>query len=104
MVELQLMAGSISSIVFVSSSLPMVVKAVRTRDMRSYSPANIILANVGNLLYWIYVLGLPVGPVWFLHGFNTLVSLVMLLLYLHHETGLHRIGEFVQKRQSVSRR
>jgi hypothetical protein len=26
-----------------------------------------------------------VGPIWFLHAFNTLVALLMLAPYLHHE-------------------
>jgi uncharacterized protein with PQ loop repeat len=82
--ELQIAAGSLSSILFITSSLPMVTKAIRTHNLRSYSLANILLANLGNLVYWIYVLALPVGPVWFLHGFNTLVAVVMLALYLRH--------------------
>jgi uncharacterized protein with PQ loop repeat len=86
MADLQIVAGSLSSVIFVTSSLPMVLKAIRTRDLRSYSLANISLANVGNFLYWLYVLALPLGPIWFLHGFNTLVALLMLVLYLRHET------------------
>jgi uncharacterized protein with PQ loop repeat len=83
--ELQIVAGSLSSILFITSSVPMVTKAIRTRNLRSYSLTNILLANLGNLIYWIYVLALPVGPVWFLHGFNTIVAVLMLVLYLRHE-------------------
>lgn len=105
MVEYQLIAGSVSSVIFVTSSLPMVAKAIRTRDLGSYSLANISLANAGNLLYWIYVTALPLGPVWFLHGFNTLVSLVMLVLYLRHEVLLSRtVGRARTETQRVSRR
>ena len=82
----------------------MVLKAVRTRDMGSYSLAHISLANVGNLLYWLYVLALPVGPVWLLHGFNTLVALLMLGLYLRHETRLHHNGVFNQEVHQQRRR
>ena len=86
MADLQVLAGSLSSVIFVGSSLPMLSKAVRTRDLASYSFANIGLANAGNLIYWLYVAALPVGPIWFLHGFNTLVALLMLGLYLRHES------------------
>jgi hypothetical protein len=86
MAKLQLLAGSLSTVIFVTSSVPMLAKAIRTRDLGSYSLANIGLANAGNLLYWLYVLGLPLGPITFLHAFNTLVALLMLLLYLRHET------------------
>jgi hypothetical protein len=72
------------------SNFPMVAKAVRTRDLQSYSLGQILLANVGNLLYWLYVVGLPLGPIWFLHGFNTAVALLMLLLYLIYETSSGR--------------
>ena len=82
--ELQIAAGSLSSILFMSSSVPMVTKAIRTRNLRSYSLANILLANLGNLIYWVYVLALPKGPIWILHGFNSLVAVVMLALYLRH--------------------
>ena len=87
MAEIQVLAGSFSSIIFVGSSLPMVSKALRTRDLRSYSLANIGLANAGNVIYWLYVSALPPGPVWFLHAFNTLVAILMLVLYLRQGSG-----------------
>jgi uncharacterized protein with PQ loop repeat len=90
MVKLQLVAGTLATLLFATSSLPMLFKAVRTRNLASYSLANISLANAGNLLYWLYVLALPAGPIWFLHGFNTLVTLLMLALYVRHETRLYR--------------
>ncbi len=96
--ELQIVAGSLSSILFITSSLPMVTKAIRTRNLRSYSLANILLANLGNLIYWIYVLALPVGPVWFLHGFNTIVAVLMLVLYLRHEA---RPDANMQRHQAI---
>ena len=88
MTDFQLLAGSLSSILFVGSNLPMVSKALRTRDLGSYSLGHIGLANAGNLLYWLYVSALPTGPIWFLHGFNTLVAILMLGLYLRHEVRL----------------
>ncbi|MGH2538692.1 MAG: hypothetical protein ACRDHL_14985 [Candidatus Promineifilaceae bacterium] len=86
MFKVQLFAGALSTLLFACSSLPMLLKALRTRDLASYSLANIGLANAGNFLYWLYVVTLPVGPIWFLHGFNTLVALLMLGLYLRFET------------------
>jgi len=84
--QLQIVAGFVSSIMFISSNLPMLYKALRTRNLRSYSLVHIGLANVGNLLHWVYVAGLPPGPVYLLHGFNTVVAVIMLCLYLHYET------------------
>lgn len=86
--SVEMIAGFGSSLIFILSNFPMVAKAVRTRDLKSYSLGQILLANGGNLLYWLYVAGLPVGPIWFLHGFNTAVALLMLLLYLIFETHL----------------
>jgi hypothetical protein len=84
---LQLIAGVVSSVTFASSSLPMVFKAFRTRDLRSYSFGNIGLANLGNLVHWVYVLGLPFGPIWFLHAFSTITTALMLVGYLRYEKG-----------------
>ncbi|MFB6724651.1 hypothetical protein ACFCV3_31025 [Kribbella sp. NPDC056345] len=77
-----LVAGTVSTVLFASSALPMVVKAIRTRDLASYSPANLVLANVGNAVHCIYVVHLPPGPIWFLHGFYVLTSALMLLWWL----------------------
>jgi len=81
---IQTIAGTLSSVIFVTSTLPMLYKALRTRDLTSYSLLNISLSNVGNLVYWLYVSGLPVGPVWFVHGFATLSTLLMLIWYLRY--------------------
>ena len=54
-----MLAGSLSTALFVASALPMLVKAARTRDLASYSVANLGLANLGNVLYAIYVFSLP---------------------------------------------
>ncbi|MCL4302967.1 MAG: hypothetical protein KJ077_45185 [Anaerolineae bacterium] len=79
---LAFIAGLISSLIFVSSNVPMLLKAYRTKDMRSYSWLNIILINIGNLIYWLYVASLPPGPVWVLHTFYTVASGLMLTLCL----------------------
>lgn len=87
--QMQLIAGVISSTMFVSSSFPMVYKAYKTKDLRSYSLGNIALANLGNLVHWAYISSLPFGPVWFLHGFNTLVTVLMFLWYWQYEVITH---------------
>ena len=85
--QLQITAGAISSLLFVSSNLPMLVKAFKTKDMKSYSLGNIALSNLGNLIHWVYVSGLPLGPIWFLHSFFTLTTALMLVWYLRYEIG-----------------
>ena len=77
-------AGTVATLLFVCSALPMLIRARRTRDLSSYSPANLIIANVGNLAQTIYVITLPVGPVWLMHAFNVVVSGLMLLWWLRH--------------------
>jgi uncharacterized protein with PQ loop repeat len=78
-------AGSISSLLFIIANFPMLVKAYRTRDLRSYSLGNILLINVGNVLYWLYIINLPPGPILALHSFYTLASALMLVWYLRYE-------------------
>ena len=80
--SIALLAGTVSTILFASSALPMLIKALRTRDLRSYSPANLVLANVGNGVHCIYVVHLPAGPIWALHGFYVVTSALMLLWWL----------------------
>jgi hypothetical protein len=80
--QLQLLAGSLSSLIFVSSTFPMLWKVMKTRDVKSYSLGQILLRNLGNLVYWVYVVSLPVGPAWYLQGFFTLSGLVLLACYL----------------------
>ena len=46
----------------------------------SYSRPSLVLANVGNLVQAVYV-GLPVGPIWFLHAFYLAASALMLGLH-----------------------
>jgi len=72
------LAGSLATLVFALAALPMLGKAVRSRDLTSYSRGNLVLANVGNAIYSVYVFQLPLGPIWFLHGFYLLSSGLML--------------------------
>jgi uncharacterized protein with PQ loop repeat len=83
--NLQIMAGSISALLFITANLPMLLKAYRTRDLRSYSLSNIVLVNVGNVLYWLYVAQLPAGPIWLLHSFYTVAFVLMLVWYLRYQ-------------------
>jgi len=77
-------AGTVATLMFVGSALPMLIRAHRTRDLSSYSPANLIIANIGNLAQTLYVLAVPPGPLWALHGFNVIASGLMLLWWLRH--------------------
>ncbi len=83
--SLPTIAGFISTGLFAVGTLPMLAKAFRTRDLASYSLGNILLGNVGNVIYSLYVFHLPLGPVWVLHGFNVLTTGLMLAWYLKYE-------------------
>ena len=84
MVSLPTLAGLASTVIFVASVLPMLLKAFHSRDLTSYSFGNILLANVGNVVHSIYVFSLPPGPVWLLHSFYVLSSALMLGWYLRY--------------------
>src|SRR5512134_4153222 len=84
-IDLATIAGFISTVLFALGTLPMLVKAFRTRNLASYSLGNILLSNVGNIIYSIYVFQLPPGPVWFLHIYNLLSTGLMLVWYLQYE-------------------
>ena len=83
--SLALLAGTLSTLLFVSSNFPMLLKAFKTQDLSSYSLTHIALSNVGNLIYWMYVVSLPVGPIWFLHGFFTVTTALMLVCYVRFQ-------------------
>jgi hypothetical protein len=82
--SLPFLAGVTATIVFVLSALPMLAKARRTRDLSSYSLGNIVLANVGNVVQSVYVLSLPPGPIWALHGFYLSTTGLMLAWYFRY--------------------
>lgn len=84
-IDLPFIAGSVSSTVFVISTLPMLLKAFRTKDLKSYSLTNIVLSNVGNLIYSLYVYSLPAGPIWILHTFHLITTGLMLLWFIRYE-------------------
>lgn len=79
-----IVAGVLSTSIFTLSQIPMLVRAYRTRDLRSYSSANLVLSNLGNAVHWLYIVTLPFGPIWFLHSFNSLVTGLMLFWYLRY--------------------
>ena len=78
-------AGAASTAIFAASALPMLMKAFRTKDLKSYSLPNIALSNVGNVIHSAYVYSLPPGPIWVLHGFYLVTTGLMLLWYLRYE-------------------
>ena len=82
--DVPVVAGMISTVLFAISTLPMLHKAVRTRDLRSYSGGNIAMSNLGNAVHSVYVFSLPVGPIWILHCFYIVAAGLMLLLYLRY--------------------
>jgi uncharacterized protein with PQ loop repeat len=86
--DVTLLAGMIAAVVFAISNLPMVWKALRTRDVGSYSLGSIVMINVANVVYSLYVFSLPPGPIWMLHSFYAVASAIMLVLCIR--TGPHR--------------
>lgn len=79
------LAGMISTAIFASSTLPMLSKALRTRELGSYSPGNLAMANVGNAVHSVYVFSLAPGPLWALHSFNLVSTAFMLVWYVRFE-------------------
>jgi hypothetical protein len=87
---LQVFAGFASTAMFVVGNLPMLLKAYKTKNLKSYSLGHIVLGSLGNLTYWLYIASLPFGPVWILQGFFTTSSALMLFWYLRYEKGWGR--------------
>jgi hypothetical protein len=82
--DVPLLAGSVSTVIFATSYMPMLVKAVRTKDLSSYSPAQLVLTNLGNVLYSAYIFSLPAGPIWALHAFYLVTTAMMLAWYIRY--------------------
>jgi hypothetical protein len=76
--NLPLVAGTLSTVLFAAAMLPMLVRAARTRDLASYSPGNLVLSNVANAVHCVYVFNLPAGPIWALHLAYVFASALML--------------------------
>lgn len=77
-------AGALATALFVISTLPMLIKAARTKDLASYSGSNLLIANIGNVAHAIYLTSITSLPIWALHLFNTTVSAAMLILWICH--------------------
>jgi len=90
--SISLIAGGISTVIYASGVLPMLVKARRTKDLASYSLGNILLANVGNIVNSIYIFDLPLGPIWLLHAFYLVTTGLMLVWYLRYTPRRSRRG------------
>lgn len=82
--SLAVLAGFASTALFVTSTLPMLAKAWRTRDLSSYSLGQLLLSNLGNAVYSVYVFSLPPGPVWALHAFYVVSTATMLVWFLRY--------------------
>jgi len=82
--DVAVFAGVMSTGLFAMSYLPMLMKAARTKDLSSYSLGNLAMTNVGNAVHSVYVFSLPVGPIWFLHTFYLVASVLMLVWFLRY--------------------
>ncbi|RPI29910.1 MAG: hypothetical protein EHM70_15225 [Chloroflexota bacterium] len=83
--NLPTIAGFVSTALFALGTLPMLTKAYKSKNLGSYSLGNILMSNVGNLIYAIYVFQLPPGPVWVLYIYNLVSTALMLIWYLRYE-------------------
>ena len=93
-------AGVASTLMFAGSTLPMVVRAARTRDVSSYSRSHLFMTNAGNAVHTVYVASLPPGPVWLLHCMYSGVTAFMLAAHLRwtqHEPRRNSPGGFVPR-------
>jgi len=86
--DIPIIAGTVSTVAFAVSNLPMLRKALRTRDVSSYSLSSLAMINAANVVYSIYVFTLPLGPIWALHTFYLVSCAIMLVLCLRQ----HRAG------------
>ena len=80
--NVSVLAGMVSTSLFAVSYLPMLLKALRTRDLDSYSLGYLALSNVANAVHSVYVVSLPPGPIWLLHCFYAVASALLLIWYL----------------------
>ena len=88
--DLAVFAGVVSTGLFAMSYVPMLAKAARTKDLSSYSLGNLAITNAGNAVYSAYVFSLPFGPIWFLHTFYVVASLLMLVWFLRSRVAVTR--------------
>lgn len=97
--NLSVLAGTLSAVLFALGMLPMLVKAARTKNLSSYSLGNLLLTNVANAVHSVYVFNLPAGPIWALHLAYVAASGLMLVWWLRYggagrtEGGAHASGQ-----------
>ncbi len=84
-----MIAGTVSTVVFAVSNLPMLRKALRTRDVSSYSLPSMAMINAANAVYSLYVFSLPIGPIWALHTFYLVSCAIMLVLCVGQRRAPH---------------
>ncbi len=77
-------AGVVSTVIFALSAFPMLVKAARTKELQSYSLSNMLLTNAGNAVHSVYVFSLPPGPIWAMHSFYLVTTATMLVWYVRY--------------------
>lgn len=82
--DLPVIAGSLSTVLFAAGMLPMLLKAARTKDLASYSFGSLLLTNAANAIHSVYVFHLPAGPIWALHLAYVLASALMLAWWLRY--------------------
>lgn len=87
--NIPVLAGAFSTMLFAVSMLPMLRKAARTRDLASYSLGYLAMTNLANVVHSLYVFSLPAGPIWLLHGFYLVASALMLIWFLRYRNGAH---------------
>jgi hypothetical protein len=84
--EIAILAGSAATVMFATSHIPMLRRAMVTRDLHSYSLGNLLLLNGANLVYSAYVFALPPGPIWVLHSLYLATAGTMLALRLRYRS------------------
>ncbi|WES63003.1 hypothetical protein P0L94_11115 [Microbacter sp. GSS18] len=82
--DIAMLSGTVSTVLFAAANLPMVLKALRSHDLRSYSFGALVVGNVANVFHTVYVFSLPFGPVWILHLFYLVSMGVMLVLWFRY--------------------
>lgn len=83
--NVSVLAGMVSTVLFAVSYLPMLLKALQTRELGSYSLGYLALSNVANAVHSVYVFSLPLGPIWLLHCFYVAASALLLVWYLRFQ-------------------
>ena len=99
---IQILAGAFSSLIFACGTLTMLFKVWKTKDVNSFSFTSLVMNNLGNLIYWLYVLSIPFGPIYLLHGFYTLSTILMLIWYLIYRSHPEVIKMITQNMKRIT--